>query len=86
MQSIEELQTIEELGEKALESVHCYRLRLAEASDFNAVNAAIAKAIVDAGADLYRLQTEHRDLESLFREVSEAPITMQPKEKLNDAA
>lgn len=86
LQQLGELQAIEELTGAAPGSVYSYRLRLAETGDFNAVNAAIAKTIVDAGADLYRLQTEHRDLETLFREVSETRSSTQPTEELNHAA
>ena len=38
-----------------------------------AVCAGIARAVHDAGAELFSLQPEHRDLETLFREVSTAP-------------
>ena len=33
---------------------------------------------LDTGAELFTLQTEHRDLETLFREVSEAPLSTLP--------
>ena len=39
-----------------------------------AVSAGLARAIVSAGGEIYALQREHRDLETLFREVSSAPL------------
>ncbi|MGR9046839.1 MAG: ABC transporter ATP-binding protein [Gammaproteobacteria bacterium] len=86
LQAIGGLQSIECLDSAASGTAHDYRLRLDEGGDFNAINAAVAKAVVDAGAQLYRLQAEHRDLETLFRDVSEASATHQSKEELNHAA
>lgn len=52
------------------------RVHLGEAGDVKAISAAIAKAIIASGAELYQLQPETRDLESLFREVnSNLPLT-----------
>lgn len=79
------LQNVEELDADAAVSAHSYRLHLKTASGFNATNAAVAKAIIGAGADLYRLQAEHRDLETLFREVNETPLFTQQPEELNHA-
>jgi ABC-2 type transport system ATP-binding protein len=48
-----------------------YRLTLTEDGDSAAqANALVAKTIIEAGGELYQLQTEHRDLETLFREVN----------------
>lgn len=57
-----------------------YRLQIDENADRNAVLSSLAKAIVSSGAELYRLQSEQRDLETLFREVSEAPDTSSTEE------
>lgn len=46
------------------------RVHLGEAGDVKTISAAIAKALVNNGADIYQLQPETRDLESLFREVN----------------
>ncbi|HEY0893319.1 MAG TPA: ABC transporter ATP-binding protein [Cellvibrio sp.] len=46
------------------------RVHLGEAGDVKAISAAIGKAIIASGAELYQLQPETRDLESLFREVN----------------
>jgi ABC-2 type transport system ATP-binding protein len=47
------------------------RVTLAESADMDSVSAALAKAVLGAGADLYQLHAEVRDLESLFREVNQ---------------
>lgn len=46
------------------------RVYLGEAGDVKSISAAIAKNLIDSGAELYQLQPETRDLESLFREVN----------------
>ena len=86
LKGIDELQAIEALTPAHDGPALTYRLQVDEACDFNAVNAVIARTVIEAGAELYRLQPEHRDLETLFREVSEAPNAIETKEKLNDAA
>ncbi len=48
-------------------------IELSAHDDSNAVSAQVARAIADAGGDLYRLTPEIRDLESVFREVSTDP-------------
>lgn len=65
------------------ESGH-YRLLLEMGADSRTASAAVAAAIVGGGEHLYRLQPEQRDLESLFRQVSEAGATK--KEELSHAA
>lgn len=46
------------------------RVLLGEAGDVKSISAAIAKIVIGNGAELYQLQPEARDLESLFREVN----------------
>lgn len=67
------------------------RVHLGDAGEAKAISAAIAKVLINHGADLYQLQPEIRDLESLFREVhrqgsltTESSTTM--KEALDHAA
>jgi len=48
-----------------------YRLQLS--GDRDAVAAAVGAAVIEAGAPLYELAAVQRDLESVFREVNEAP-------------
>ena len=45
-----------------------YRVALETDTDLRQLSAAAAKAIVESGEPLYRLQPEQRDLESLFRQ------------------
>ncbi|WP_331350679.1 ABC transporter ATP-binding protein [Cellvibrio sp. UBA7671] len=52
------------------------RVHMGEAGDVKAISAGIGKAIIASGAELYQLQPETRDLESLFREVNNnLPLT-----------
>jgi ABC-2 type transport system ATP-binding protein len=68
-----------------------YRLGLSGAVEHRAVCALIAQAVLGAGAELYGLSMEQRDLETLFREVSSAPHSMiaaagRGEESIDDAA
>ena len=63
--------------------VHRYHVVLGENADRQKVAASVAKAVIEAGESLYQLQAEHRNLETLFREVSSAPTA---KEGLSNAA
>ena len=63
--ALDGIQTIDALG------AEYWRLQLAEGTDVRALGAAVAKALVAQGAELYQLQAETRDLESLFRDVNE---------------
>jgi len=79
---------LEVLAERALPGAHRYRIRLQPEADTSTAGAGLARAVIAAGADLYQLRNEHRDLETLFREVSTAP-TEHPGshwEELNHAA
>lgn len=60
-------------GIQSLEAVASeqWRLQLAEGSDVRSLGAAVAKTLLAQGAELYQLQAETRDLESLFRDVNE---------------
>ncbi|MCW8127267.1 ABC transporter ATP-binding protein [Microbulbifer halophilus] len=81
----EKLQAIDGVDSAGpLEEPGHYRLALKEGTDPRTAGAAVAAAIVGGGDDLYRLQPEQRDLESLFRQVSEAGATQ--KEELSHAA
>jgi ABC-2 type transport system ATP-binding protein len=62
------------------------RVHLGEAGDAKAINAAIAKTLVGNGAQLYQLQPETRDLESLFREVNSNLPSNNNKKVLENAA
>jgi ABC-2 type transport system ATP-binding protein len=49
-----------------------YRLTLTDNADQQAISAVLAQAIVQANAELFELRLEHRDLETLFKEVSKS--------------
>ncbi len=49
-----------------------YRIHLKQTEPLHKHCAAIASAVINSGALVYQLQTESRDLESLFRDVSDS--------------
>ena len=63
------VQTLEPQAGNNARAIH--RVTLSEDVDLDVVSAALAKAVIAAGADLYQLNAEVRDLESLFREVNQ---------------
>ena len=62
-----------------------YRIKIADEYVIETISAAIANAVVGAGAELYQLKAEKRDLESLFREAAENPALANNKKEVNDA-
>ncbi|WP_346836794.1 ATP-binding cassette domain-containing protein [Microbulbifer sp. SAOS-129_SWC] len=72
------------LGVEELAETGSYRLSVKEGADLRGLSAAVAHSIVEGGDQLYRLQPEQRNLESLFRQVGEQGATA--KEELTDAA
>ncbi len=46
------------------------RVHIREGADIQGLSAALAKAIISSGAELFELRAETRDLETLFREVN----------------
>jgi len=63
------------LGEHGPAAACRYRLELAAGGDHRAICGRLSHAVLTAGGELYELQMEHRDLETLFREVSQAPLS-----------
>nr|WP_277611116.1 ABC transporter ATP-binding protein [Microbulbifer celer] len=65
-----------------------FRIALGEGTNQRSTCAVIARTLIEAGGEIYRLQPEQRDLESLFRQVNETNPTAQQKqqEALEDAA
>ena len=63
-----------------------YRLTLADDGPFDQTAATVAKTIVEAGANLIRLQRQQRDLETLFKEVNDQSCNPSNQEGLNHAA
>lgn len=73
---LEVLQTIEGLRSIDLETVDgsdsfTYRVVIEPDSNFRAISAELGQLIFSAGYLLFRLMPEHRDLETLFREVND---------------
>ncbi|MAT93650.1 MAG: multidrug ABC transporter ATP-binding protein [Halioglobus sp.] len=58
-------------GRQLQEGVFEYALQSEGARDSRALQAGVAKAVVDSGNNLYSLQREKRDLETVFRQINE---------------
>ena len=82
---IEELQGVDDSTDAEPGYFH-YRLRVAPEKGLDPISAMLAKTIVAAEAELYSLQTEKKDLETLFREVSNVHTAAQRDKELNHAA
>ena len=63
-----------------------WRLQLAESTDVQAVSAAVAKLLLAQGGDVYKLQPETRNLESLFREINQTGVASSALEVMEHAA
>ena len=71
------------------QQVYTYRVTVAGTADKRAVGAALSRAVSAAAADLFSLQVDKQDLETLFRQVSSTPGpagVAQREEALTDAA
>lgn len=84
LDGIENLEVLSHAAES--DDAYRYRLTLSDLNASKTISAALAKTIIESGAELYQLQPELRDLETLFREVSNAPVENLAKEELSDAA
>ncbi|WP_331346457.1 ABC transporter ATP-binding protein [Cellvibrio sp. UBA7661] len=62
------------------------RITIGDAASIKDICAAIARTLINAGAALYQLHSETRDLESLFRDVNLHLPQEQKKEVINHAA
>ncbi|WP_230425730.1 ABC transporter ATP-binding protein [Spartinivicinus ruber] len=84
--SLKNVEAIEQQPSETVKTpvIH-YRLQLAEGRNPLEVSAVVAKQIIAAKAELYALTAEHRDLETLFREVNESSATAQSQEVKNAA-
>jgi len=70
---------------KAGAQVHRYRIAVEDATDHLQLGAVISRTLIDAGAEVYGIGEERRDLETLFREVNSAPMRA-TTEEAKDAA
>ena len=91
LEGVDNLKVLTDVQNPAAPGSYQYRLTLAHEHEMDRIIATVAKTIIDADADLYQLQSEQRDLETLFREVSDAhaePHRDQAgfEEELSDAA
>ena len=66
LSSLSQVKSLQQISDAANEKQ--YRVELAQ-DGINA-HSVIAKSLVNAGIDLYALQTERRDLEAVFREIN----------------
>mgnify|MGYP001814507282 FL=1 len=79
--SVDGVQGVSRFGEHCPGSACQYRLELAAIGDHRAICGRVTRAILDAGGEVYALQMEYRDLETLFREVSQAPLSSLPGDR-----
>ena len=79
---IDAIETVQTIASEAEPQRYHYRLKLDSRASHPAICASIARQIISTGAELFQLQPEQRDLETLFREVSQH----HSQESLNDAA
>ena len=69
--AISGLEEVKVLNQSEEDKTTVYCLKLADSFNSKSVSANIAKKIIEINETLYRLTPQHRDLETLFREVSE---------------
>jgi ABC-2 type transport system ATP-binding protein len=62
------------------------RIQLGDAANVHNTAAAVARAVLQANAELYQLQPEVRDLESLFRDLNNAEASKHHVPEVNRAA
>jgi len=67
-------------------NVCSYRLALEDAHALRGFASDLARAIIEAGFELYQLQPEHRDLETVFREANSPAAARTGKETVSHAA
>ncbi|WP_461481319.1 ABC transporter ATP-binding protein [Porticoccus sp.] len=79
------IETSAEGSTKAGAQVHRYRVAVEDATDHLQLGAVISRTLIDAGAEVYGIGEERRDLETLFREVNSAPMRA-TTEEAKDAA
>lgn len=91
IEGVRELQFIQHsVNEPASPFEHSFRITLASPDRVKAVCAALSSQITKANYDLYRLQPEHGDLETVFRQVSDphstAPASKRHLKEVSHAA
>lgn len=82
-EGVEHFETLSHQSEQ--QQAYRYLLTLADNNHHQKINAQVANLILKNGGELYQLQTEQRDLETLFREVSARLENTSPEEFDNAA-
>ena len=80
IQPVDDVQEVKALPENT------YLITLEDSADQQQVSATIAHRLVSEGAQLFSLVQQQRDIESLFREVSQATSTQQLQKESRHAA
>lgn len=78
------VKTIETLGINA--HGEQLRIHLGDAADVQTTTAALARLVLENNAELYQLQPETRDLESLFRDINNATLSAKETQEVDRAA
>lgn len=78
------VKTVEVLG--SANAGEQLRIQLGDAAEAHSTAAAVARAVLQANAELYQVQPEVRDLESLFRDVNKADASEHNVPEVNRAA
>lgn len=71
LEPLEPVHSVEHLSADSQEGQNTFRLSLENSVEQRTAAAAIARALHDAGAELYQLQPEVEDLESLFKQFNQ---------------
>ncbi len=61
---------LEGVNKVEVDGDHSLRVHVNDTGDINQLSAALVKALVNSGIDIYQIYSETRDLETLFREVN----------------
>ena len=83
--SIEGLELLEASPDNPQDS-NQYLFSIDESKNFNRVSAAVSRAVLAEGGDLYAISRARRDLEALFRQIAEVPEATQQAEDATHAA
>jgi len=88
--AVEGVAAVTQTNTRAEDAAFYYQVELSGHIDQQPVCGQLARTVLDAGAEVFTLQMEHRDLETLFREASEAPLSTLPgaagQREVSDAA
>ena len=63
-----------------------YAFAIDDTADFNRVSAAVSRAVLTSGGELYAISRTQRDLESLFKQVANSTENTEAREGISNAA